>query len=337
MTALLRPLFFIALTFAIFGCGRIGDPIAPEYVELSKPETPSIRALGPTIILTWKTPGRTLGGGPASISGYLVERQGWPPGEEPCVDCPPEYDEVQRVDVAIDKSNVSAPNSWTDSQTVDGWKYRYRVTSYDGRGRPGLPSDPILTSFKDLPAPKVKISPTEEGFSANYNYPSLPEGYDFRGLNVYAENNELLLTIPAGINEGRVINLKDSITYNIYMRWAALTPEGWTAESPALEAKITPKDVEPPEPPLELAAFQDEVGVRLMWAPPPDERYASVVILRGESPESLKVLARSPANTTIYLDKTVNPGVTYYYGCMGEDEAGNASKLSPISRIRTKE
>ena len=330
-------ILLLALCLTLVGCGRIGDPIAPEYVELSKPDIPSARALGPAIILTWKTPGRTLAGGPASISGYLVERQGWPPGENPCADCPPEYDEAAKVDVIIDKTRISATNSWSDFQTIDGWRYRYRVTSFDGRGHPGLPSEPVLTSFRDLPAPKVDVVPMRDGFTINYTKPTLPGGYEFRGLNIYGEDKGLLLNVPAGISEGRVGSLKGSTSYDITMRWSALTPEGWPAESPPFKVSITPKDVEPPKPPLELAAFQDEEGVRLMWAPPPEEQYAAVVILRGENAESLKVLARSAANTTIYIDKTVAPGVTYFYGCMGEDEAGNVSKLSPLSKIRTKE
>lgn len=112
-----------------------------------------------------------------------------------------------------------------------------------------------------------------------------------------------------------------------------------SGESRAVE--VTPKDIFPPAPPLDLvavyvpAAGATPAAVELSWAISPEPDAAGYYVYRtGEGQEKLE---RSTANllpTPAFRDTSVLPGAEYTYAVTAVDRAGNESQPSKSVLIR---
>jgi len=94
---------------------------------------------------------------------------------------------------------------------------------------------------------------------------------------------------------------------------------------------VTPKDTFPPAAPKGLAAVAGAGIMNLIWDANTDSDLGGYIVLRGEAPgDTLQPLTPQPIRETRYVDRTVQPGVTYVYAVMAVDKATppNQSALS---------
>ncbi len=327
-----RALLFLVLLLPL-ACGRMGDPFPPGSGLIAPPGSVVVMGRGDKVVLGWAPPSRSFGGGPGEIEGYIVERQSWEPGVDPCRECPAEYEVVARIDSEKRKIDGGAPTGYRDDTVSAGYIYRYRVTAIASTGRLGTPSPPVEVTFEPLEAPEITVTPIEEGVLISYKGPASPLGSSAEGLNVFDGRGKLLARMSPSDDEGKIIGLTNGEEVSLDMRWSVVTTLGARLESPPVRVKVTPADTQPPEPPGDLAAFPEGGAVRLMWVPPTGEQYEEVIITRAVKGNEPLVIARVSGNSASYLDKAVTPGVTYIYGCKGIDRAGNESGLSPKAKI----
>jgi predicted small lipoprotein YifL len=94
---------------------------------------------------------------------------------------------------------------------------------------------------------------------------------------------------------------------------------------------VTPKDTFPPAAPKGLAAVAGAGIMNLIWDANTDGDLGGYIVLRGEAPgDTLQPLTPQPIRETRYVDRTVQPGVTYVYAVIAVDKATppNQSALS---------
>jgi hypothetical protein len=92
---------------------------------------------------------------------------------------------------------------------------------------------------------------------------------------------------------------------------------------------VTPKDTFPPAAPKGLAAVAGTGVMNLIWDANTDSDLAGYIVLRGEAPgDTLQPLTPQAIRETRYVDRTVQPGVTYVYAVVAVDKAANQSALS---------
>ena len=94
---------------------------------------------------------------------------------------------------------------------------------------------------------------------------------------------------------------------------------------------VTPKDTFPPAAPKGLAAVAGAGVMNLIWDANTDSDLSGYIVLRGEAPgDTLQPLTPEPIRETRYIDRSVQPGVTYVYALIAVDKATppNRSALS---------
>jgi hypothetical protein len=92
---------------------------------------------------------------------------------------------------------------------------------------------------------------------------------------------------------------------------------------------VTPKDTFPPAAPKSLTAVADTAAVNLVWDSNSETDLAGYLVLRAEAPgDNMQPLMRAPIQENRYTDRTVTPGVAYFYTVIAVDKAGNRSPAS---------
>jgi hypothetical protein len=86
-------------------------------------------------------------------------------------------------------------------------------------------------------------------------------------------------------------------------------------------------DVFPPAAPVGLTSVPSGGAVNLIWDPNKESDLAGYLVLRGDTPATLKAVTPAPIQETRFRD-TVEAGQRYVYAVQAIDEAGNISVLS---------
>jgi hypothetical protein len=338
--ALFATLAIVALLLG--GCGRMGDPIAPDRALLSPAGTPALTGTGDGVTLDWTPPYLTAGGKRAPApAGYLIERSSWSAGQEACDTCAEVTAIVAELDAEKLRLEGKTAERWTDSDLTPGYTYGYRVYPVDSRGRPGNPSVLSRVTWLKVAPPVVNATGQDASVLISYIPPEeIPSATTSKGLAVYDDAGRLVLQLPANTAEGSVTGLDNDNPYTFSGRWAVSTAEGWQLQSAPVYFTVTPSDVTSPEPPREVIAFGDREGISLNWLPSRTERYAALIIERktvddgAEEAGGWTVLARIDGAKISHTDTTAKPGVRYGYRLLSEDGAGNRSEPSPLATAR---
>ncbi|MFH0778673.1 MAG: FlgD immunoglobulin-like domain containing protein [Candidatus Eisenbacteria bacterium] len=91
-----------------------------------------------------------------------------------------------------------------------------------------------------------------------------------------------------------------------------------------------PEDDTPPVPVGGIAATPSQDGISLSWSPSPDPDVAGYLVYRSCSQSDLEQLTPGLILENSYLDRTVLPGVTYYYTVTAVDFASNESPVAQV-------
>jgi parallel beta-helix repeat protein len=112
-----------------------------------------------------------------------------------------------------------------------------------------------------------------------------------------------------------------------------------TYQGSSTSATLTVNDLTPPGPPgtpVKNSAKGDEVTIG--WTPSPDTDVKEYVIQRSTKPDGpWEDIGTVDLDTTIYTDSDVEPGKSYYYRVIAEDNASNPSLPSAFVKVSTPE
>jgi len=124
------------------GCGKKGDPRAPELVaprvidNLTATQTPN------GVVLTWTKPTQYVDGRAITdLTSFVIFRKDMSPT---CVDCPVPYRPLTTLDVEDQERFVKQKQyRYVDEEVQDKMTYRYRVSSQLKDGSLSEPSNEV--------------------------------------------------------------------------------------------------------------------------------------------------------------------------------------------------
>jgi hypothetical protein len=132
----------LVLVFLCFGCGKKGDPRAPELATPRVIENLTARSVPDGVALTWSRPTEYVDGSQIKdLVGFVIYRKDISPA---CVDCPVSYKPLTTVDVEDQERFVKQKQyRYVDEQVQDKMTYRYRVSSELRDGSLSGPSNEV--------------------------------------------------------------------------------------------------------------------------------------------------------------------------------------------------
>jgi hypothetical protein len=301
---------------------------------------------GDSLALTWSFPKKNVMGQPLTqLEGFRVERCA-APGVEAPGGCLPDFAVVATIDLAYPQTGVVRGESvlYRDRHLTPGRCYSYRVAAYAQGGRPGPWSPVVSHAWGVLP-----------------RAPGL--------LKAEAGDREVLLSWPQALVLADGTPLKDLAGYLVFRRvqgggWQRLTPEpltGTTFQDVAVQNEVeytymvrtarrlgkytltsldsplhtvTPRDLTPPPPLLNLVAVPTAKGVELRWDPSPAPDLAGYRVYRRR-PGEAQALRLTPQLLTkpYFVDSQAVKGQTYYYTVTAVDDSTRANESLPSEEI----
>ena len=137
----------LALLSALFcsGCGKKGDPRAPELATPKVIENLRAAAVPEGVQLTWRRPTEYVDGSELTdLTAFVIFRKDISPA---CVDCPVPYRPLTTVDVEDQQKFIKQKQyRYVDEETQPKMIYRYRVSSQLRDGSLSEPSNEVEIS-----------------------------------------------------------------------------------------------------------------------------------------------------------------------------------------------
>jgi hypothetical protein len=143
MTSLVAISIFFLITGT--GCGKKGDPRAPELATPQTIKNLTARAAQTGIVLTWSRPTEYVDGSEIKdLAGFVIFRKDLSPS---CPDCPVPYRPLTTVMVEDREKFVKQKQyRFVDEQVQGQTVYRYRIASQLTDGSLSQPSNEVEIS-----------------------------------------------------------------------------------------------------------------------------------------------------------------------------------------------
>jgi len=135
-------LFAVMLALAGVGCGKKGNPIAPEVAAPKTIANLTARSGPSGVILTWSRPTEYVGGSTLKdLASFVIFRK---EVSSSCPDCPVPYRQLTTVNVE-DRQRFSQQKQYRydDQEVRPNAIYRYRVSSQLLDGSLSAPSNEV--------------------------------------------------------------------------------------------------------------------------------------------------------------------------------------------------
>jgi hypothetical protein len=225
----------------------------------------------------------------------------------------------------------------TRSYVAVGWSTRERKGAYSKRlavplvPPPPPPAPPAVTYDEKAitlqwgpPAAGAQSAPVRELIEVLPSHPLGPARSAIT-YNVYDSRTSTKLT-EAPIAETTFADQRIAWgEERCYVVRAVATIADLKIESGAAEpACVTLKDTFPPAAPANLQSSPAERAINLIWDASAEPDLAGYIVLRGDSPATLKPLMTVPIRETTFRDD-VQPGIRFVYAVKAVDRAGNES------------
>ena len=140
----MKSLFVVGLILGVLslGCGKKGDPRAPELATPQPITNLSARSERPGIVLTWNRPTEYVDGTTIKdLASFVIFRKDIAPN---CPQCPVAYRPLTTVNVEDREKFVKQKRyRYVDDQAQPKMTYRYRVSSQLLDGSLSAPSNEV--------------------------------------------------------------------------------------------------------------------------------------------------------------------------------------------------
>jgi predicted small lipoprotein YifL len=225
----------------------------------------------------------------------------------------------------------------------------YAIRGVAANGSAGAPSTRVAVPLVDAPAPprpgaasfgetSVTITWTpppvasDEASGVAYNvYAAAPPDPGGASPSAPLPLNAAPLEVTSYTHEGAVAGQEQCFVVR-----SAATVGTMTVESdPSAPICVTPADTFPPKAPTGLAAVSGPGVINLIWDANSDADLAGYLVLRGEAAgDTLQPLTPQPIRETRYVDRAVQPGVTYVYAVIAVDRAATPNRSALSNRVQ---
>lgn len=140
-TAVLAALICLAAAVFVGGCGKKGPPEPPSGNKPPRVRDLAYSVTGQTVKLSWSIP-ITTEKARSAVAGFLIYRFQQSAHERECPNCPVIFKEVGDVPARSAGSGQTGTALLVFTQNIEpGYRYIYKVKSYDAGGIPSKDSN----------------------------------------------------------------------------------------------------------------------------------------------------------------------------------------------------
>ncbi|MBI5586542.1 MAG: hypothetical protein HY892_22260 [Deltaproteobacteria bacterium] len=328
LKASLLILIGLVLALSLTSCGKKANPVVPVKLIPQTVKDLAYSIEGQSLILTWSPVKTNTDGSPLTdLKGYNLNR-GEFPVKDYCPTCPDQFQDRLWLDPAgpeLPGIRLEADRvALTYDRLKPGTVYLFQVVSVSKKGVSSEPSTtlkvtwdiplspPVLTDLKlrsegvgiDWEAPKTLVDGSPAAAVAGYLVFRRAEGGSWERIT--GEPVKETTLVDAQVKEGM------AYTYQV----KALRPiNGHLLESSgSVEKKVLFNRIAPPPAVQELLAVIVPNAVQLRWqglTAQPVQGYH--VYRRTAQEKAAQKLTREPVKITIFEDRQVQPGTSYFY------------------------
>jgi hypothetical protein len=338
------------VALAVVACGKKGPPVAPERRVPAAAAELRASVESDAIVVSWRNPGRRADGSAlkdlATVKLYRREEaDGAPP--KPAILSWGQvvgYDEIASIRLDAPAPAVVQGDTvrWDDRRRLGfGRRYVYVVVAADRQGRASAPSARLAVSFLAAPRPPrdVTAAAADRQVTLRWTPPAaLIDGAPVTGEVRYvvlrgAGAEAALAAISPEPVPGTAFTdtgLVNDTTYRYAVRAVRVEPAGTARGEASLPVTATPVDTTPPSAPTGLVGIPSAAGVRLAWNRSPEADVTGYAIYRATPAGGFARIAATAAASTVFVDRDVEPRVTYRYVVTALDGA-RAPNESPRS------
>lgn len=343
--ALIRHVGWAALLLSLLlvtACGKKVTPLFPDEVLPGPVRDFRLAQEGDFLVLSWRFPTEDRLGQPLTqLKGFRLYRCELP-GVSPDRRCLRDFAVVADIDLAYPMGARVEGDLvlWRDTRLAPGRRYEYKVAAY-GPGRwPGEFSPTLSHAWGVLPQAPRELTATPGDRSARLTWSPvtrLADGSpapDLAGYRIYrreAGGPARALT-PEPLEEPAFqdVALNNNVEYIYTVRAVRRLGPDWLESLDSPPARVTPRDLTPPPPPLNLVAVPTRQGVELRWDPSPAPDLAGYRVYRREAGEpGVTVLTPQLIPRPGFVDRQAAPGRRYVYRVTAVDDATPPNESPP--------
>jgi hypothetical protein len=321
-------LIWLLFILSLGACGKKANPVIPVAVVPNGIENLNYQIKGKSLIVFWNIPRQNTDGSPLTdLNGFRVQKGEWPT-KDFCPTCPDQFQDTlwidlkgpEQPDIRIGQDQVQ----WLFNRLNPGLTYFFQVTAVSKKEADSKPSKTLRLSW-ELPlqppsALQMKSEPEGLVFSWNPS-PSLIDGSAPEGLAGYNLERRTEKGPWEKINSEPIIKtayidskLQEGVNYTYRLK-ALRQVQGNLLESEASEEKeIVYTRLFPPPAVQDLIAFLSPRGIELRWQEietlTPTGYY---IYKRTKTEQTPKRITAESVKDTIFEDRQVTPGTTYFY------------------------
>jgi hypothetical protein len=323
-------------------CGKKLEPISPDQMVPAQVREFKLTQEGESLVLTWLMPQQNLLGQPLTqIQGFRLQRAETK-GAAPQPGCVPDFKFLADIDLAYPKAGQVKGEVvlYQDAALLPGRRYDYRVAPYVHDRYLGPWSATLSHAWGVLlRTPRdFKAEPGDAAAILSWSpVTKLADGApatDLAGYFLYRqsakENWRRLTPEPLTGTKYQDVALANEVTYTYKIR--AVRRLGGdlleSADSPALT--VTPVDLTPPPPIINVVAVPTPQGVTLRWDDSAAPDLAGYRVYR-RVPGEARYLRLTPKLLTkpYFVDDQAGRGRTYYYVITAVDNSKRANESLP--------
>jgi hypothetical protein len=341
-----RRLVALLLAFLALGlsnaCGRKEMPLSPDLVLPGPVRNFNLSQEGESLVASWVFPQVNQLDQPLTqLAGFRLYRCAVP-GASPATGCAPDF--VPLADIDLEYPSVGKIQGervvYQDRDLSPGKCYSYRVAAYGPGGAPGSWSPTLNHAWGVLPRSPASLTAAAKDREVQLSWPAvktLQDGTPVRDLAGYAVYRQTghgawqrLNPTPVPLNRYQDVAVKNEVEYTYMIRAVRRLGQYELASVDSPSRTVTPTDLTPPPPPLNLVAASTSRGVELRWDPSPATDLAGYRVYRLRAGEARPVrLTPELLKTPHFLDTQAVPGQTYAYTVTAVDDSRRANESAP--------
>jgi hypothetical protein len=331
------------LVLGLFGaCGRKETPISPDLVLPAAVRNFHLSQEGDSLVASWVFPQVNQLGQPLTqLGGFRLYRCAVP-GVSPAAGCAPDF--VLLADIDMEYPTVGKIQGerviYQDRDLAPGKCYSYRVAAYGPGGGMGVWSQILSQAWGVLPRAPAGLAAEAKDREVQLSWPevkALQDGApirDLAGYAVYRQSGhgdwQRLTPAPVTVNRYQDVAVTNEVEYTYMIRTIRPLGQYELASLDSPGRTVTPTDLTPPPPPLNLVAAPTSRGVELRWEPSPATDLAGYRVYRLRAGEAKPVrLTPELLKTPHFLDTQAAPGQTYAYAVTAVDDSRRANESAP--------
>jgi fibronectin type 3 domain-containing protein len=341
-----------ALLLAAAGCGKRGEPVAPERRFPAPPASLGATVEGQSVVVSWTNPAQRVDGSALrDLQVVKLFRREEAPGAAPKPAMLARgrivgYDEIASIRLdepapaTVERGAVRFVDR--DNLTVGG-RYVYVVTAVDSTGRSSPPSPRVVVSYIAAPTPPrdLRAEGGDSQVRLHWEAPGVfidgrpidePLGYLVQratGQGAWSQ----ITPEPVTITEFTDTGLANDTEYRYRVTAVRETAGGQAQGEPSAAATASPARTWTPAAPTGLVAVTSSGSVRLAWNEVNDPDVAAYAVYRAEGTGELSRIATTPGST-VFVDRGVQPGRSYRYAVSALDRARRPNESARSDEIR---